>query len=312
MMDTGAPVNTWMPSFDEHAEVMGDDTVVSIRGDFMSTYVAGRLERSSPLTTAGSGVLTPLDGVSSGRPYGWFGWKGDQIVRSQDQGRNWFSVGRVPEAPLRTLALAKDGRLFAQTQAESLFLSSDLGRTWERSFAWLDDYDFVVATGVSPDGLESPLHCLLTAPESVVKVRFDIAGCFGGTTSQLELELSQGDATLLGRSGGGETPLEVRSRKLSRDEGQRILRTLVDAATRKEAPLDCRSTTRYRTIIEWSCSLKEPEERDVEFEAAGCGPLIRVDLVGAATSSGTASAEGYARSLGVYEAAARALEGPSR
>jgi photosystem II stability/assembly factor-like uncharacterized protein len=308
----GAAVETLVPSFMRDAVVMDDATAVTLDGNRVSTYVSGRRVRASPLTTAGSGVLTPLDGLGPRQPEAWFGWKADQVVLSQDQGQRWFSVGRVPGKPLRTLALAKDGRLFAQTQAKKLFVSMDLGRTWEPSKAPLDAHDFAVATGASPQRLESPLHCLLTAPEAVVKVRFDIVGCFGGTNSHLDLALSEGQATLAGRSEAGEKPLEVRARTVSRDEGQRILRALVDAATREETPLGCESTTRYQTSIEWSCAPKQAARHKVEFEASGCGPLTRVDVVGGATSTGAATPDGYARSLGVYGAAAQALEGASR
>ncbi|MCY1022473.1 hypothetical protein [Pyxidicoccus sp. MSG2] len=47
-------------------------------------------------------------------------------------------------------------------------------------------------------------------------------------------------------------------------------------------------------------------------EAPGCGLLTRVDLVGGATSAGAVDPGGYARSLGVHQSAARALEDASR
>ena len=273
--DDGAPVNIRVPSFNERAAVMGDDTVVKVGDNLVSTYVSGRRVGISPLTTRGSGVLTALDGLVSRQPDVWFGWKEDQVVLSHDQGLHWFSAGHVPEKPLRILAFTKDGRLFAQTQAEKLLVSADLGRTWERSTALLDAYDFAVATDASPEKLESPLHCLLTAPEAAVTVRFDTEGCFDGTKSQLALGVSKRRVTLSGRSGAGENPLEVRSRKLPHDEGQRILRALVDSATRQETPLGCDSTTRYKTVIEWSCSPKERRRRKVEFEAPGWRDLVR-------------------------------------
>ncbi|MFP2926643.1 WD40/YVTN/BNR-like repeat-containing protein [Pyxidicoccus sp. 3LG] len=308
-----APSNAWVPSFEKSAAVMGDDTVVRFGGKLMSTFLSGRLVKTGPLTTAGSGVLTPLEGLGPRQSGPWFGWKGDQVVVSHDQGLSWLSVGRVPEQPLRTLTLTKDGRLFALTGTGALLDSPDVGRTWTRSAGWLDGYDFAVANGAPPEGLESPLHCLLTAPEAVVKVRFDSVGCHGGTESRLEMNLSKSRAVLSGKYGGGEKPVEVRSRKLTRDDGQRILRTLVDAATRQEVPLGCTSTTRYETVIEWSCSPKESWRRKVAFEASECEPFTEVGLVGGATPAGVAdSKKGYARSLGVHEAAARALEDASR
>ncbi|AKQ67837.1 Glycosyl hydrolase, BNR repeat protein [Myxococcus hansupus] len=302
------------PRSRERVAVMGDDTVVRVNRGLLSTYVSERLVRTSPLTTAGSGVLVPLDGLGPRRQdtgFGWkrdswFGWKEGQIVLSHDQGLSWFVVGRVPEAPLRTLAITKDGKLFAQTQAEKLFVSMDRGRTWKRSTAWLDAYDFAVATGASPEGLESPLHCLLTTPEAAVKVRFDIMGCFGGTESQLELDLSKNHVLLSGHSDAGEKALKVRSRKLPRDEGLRILRALVNAATQQETPPGCYSTIQYKTVIEWSCSPKESWRRTVAFDASDCGQIARVDLAGGATPLS------YARSLGVYKVASHALEGAAR
>ncbi|AGC43399.1 glycosyl hydrolase [Myxococcus stipitatus DSM 14675] len=301
-----------MPSLSDQDAVMGADTVVTIHGDLLHTFVAGRRVRVTPLTTPGSGVLTPLDGVLTLERERWVGWTGAKVLLSHDQGLSWFTVGLVPEAPLRTLVFAKDGRLFAQAQSENLFVSWNLGRTWNRSTTWLDAHDFAVATGVPPERLETPLQCLLIAPEAEVTVRFDISDCWPRSKNHLALNLANDHATLSGRYEAHQNPLEVHSRKLTREAARRILRGLVSAATQQETQLRCESIMKYTTLIEWSCSPDGTDRRTLEFIASGCGVLTPADIMGGGTMSGGAEPTDYARALGVYDLAVRALEGTVR
>ncbi|QSQ17532.1 WD40/YVTN/BNR-like repeat-containing protein [Myxococcus landrumensis] len=302
---------TWhprLPATDYQGAVMGADTVVTVRGHLLDTFVAGRRVRLSPLTTAGSGVLSPLDGLLAHSSETWFGWTGGQVLLSYDQGMSWFAVGRVPEERLHTVVRAKDGRLFVQGPSMTLFVSRNEGRTWARSTTWLEARDFAVATGVPSEKLETPLQCLFTAPEAVVTVRFDIAGCLGGSKNHLALELSKGHATLSGRYAARQEPLEVHSRKLLREEAQSVLRGLVRAATHQETWSDCYTTTEFKTVIEWSCSPTASERQTLEFVSHGCGLRSQVDIDG----GGAAATPEYDRALGVHNVAVRALEGTLR
>ncbi|WP_158513123.1 YCF48-related protein [Myxococcus hansupus] len=312
--DDEVPVMTRMPDpwndNSRDATVMGDETAVRVRGNLLSIYVSGRRVRTSPLTTAGTGVSAPLDGLTPSQSNAWVGWKEDQVMVSFDQGHSWFFVGRVPEKPLRNVAISKDGRLFGQMQTERLFVSMDLGRTWTRSTAWLDAYDFAVAMGDAPEGLESPLHCVLTAPEAIVKVRYKSYGCSGfESETQLDLNLSKERVVLAGSSNGFEHRFQVQSRKLPRDEGLKILRALVNATTRQETPPGCYHHQPYKTVIEWSCLPEASWRRKVEFKPDRCGPPTRKPLVGGATKPGATTFEDYERGVGVYKFARLVLEG---
>ncbi|QSQ17531.1 WD40/YVTN/BNR-like repeat-containing protein [Myxococcus landrumensis] len=301
----GGAVHARTPSFGEPMTDMGADTVVKVRGRLLHTFRAGRLVRTSPLTTPRSGVLTKLDGMNTDKPSTWTGWKASQVMLSHDQGRSWFSVGRVPEAPLHSLHITEDDVLVAWTQSRRSFASSDFGLTWGQSTA----ENPASATGVPLTEPEYQLQCLRNAPEAAVKVRFGLAGCGADEENHLALDVSEARATLSGKSVVRKKPRVVQPRALSPDEGRRFLRALVTAATRQEAPLGCKSNTRYRAVIEWSCSPGSPERHTLEYEAEACRPRTPVNLVGAAMATGDSESQGYARALGVHDLAARALEG---
>ncbi|WP_342379991.1 hypothetical protein NVS55_10570 [Myxococcus stipitatus] len=298
----GGAVHDQTPSFGEPLSVMGADTTVKVQGRLLHTLRAGRLVRTSPLTTPGTGVLTRLDGMEAYKPSTWTGWKASQVMLSHDQGRSWFSVGRVPEGPLRSVSITQDDVLVAQTRSKRWFASSDFGLTWAHSTS----EDPASATSVPLTEQEYQLHCLLKAPEATVKVTFGLVGD-GGAEHHLSLSISKARATLSGSSVTGRQPLTVQARALAPDAAQRFLRALVDVATRQGAPLGCESNSRYSVVLEWSCS---PEPRHtLEYESAACGSPTGVAQVSGATTVGDAESEGYARARGVYDLAARTLEG---
>ncbi|AGC43400.1 hypothetical protein MYSTI_02071 [Myxococcus stipitatus DSM 14675] len=301
----GGAVHARTPAFGEPMTVMGADTLVKVRGRLLHTLRGGRLVRTSPLTTPGSGALTRLDGLETAKPTTWTGWKGAQVMLSHDQGRSWFSVGRVPEAPLRSLSITEDDVLVAWAQSQRSFASSDFGLTWGQSTAESP----ALATGVPLTEQEYQLHCLLNAPEAAVKVRFGLVGCNADEENHLALEVSNARALLSGKYPARKKPLTVQSRVLSPDEARRFLRALVAAATREEKPLGCESNSRYRAVLEWSCSPGSSVRHSLEYEAEACGPRTHATLVGEAMVAGDSESEGYARALGVHDLAARALEG---
>ncbi|MCY1082711.1 YCF48-related protein [Archangium lansingense] len=308
----GVPVEQWVPFLGEaeHATSPGGDTVVALvvadqREMRLALSVSGQLVRKGPPVSQGSGVLTPLEGLVRKSPETWLGWAGEQLAASHDEGRTWFQLGRVPQTPIRALAFLKEDTVLAELGTGELLRSKDFGRLWEPSTSPLDAYDFAVASGrtASP---ETPFDCVLTTAPASMKLHLDNLGCFHQVEGQLSVKLSSDGAELSGKSLDNK-PVKLGSKKLSRAEGERIVRELVAAATRQETPLGCDSTTKYTAILEWSCPSGHVKEGTVRFRAPGCGALT----YGSATTWGSNAPGSYARALGLHQAASEEFKSAS-
>ncbi|WNG21165.1 WD40/YVTN/BNR-like repeat-containing protein [Cystobacter fuscus] len=302
----GVPVEQWVPFLgEEKAAALGEDTVVALGKGRLYTFVSGQLLRAGPPVSQGSGVLTPLEGIARKAPDEWLGWAGDQIVASHDEGRSWFQVGRVPQTPLRAIAFLKTQTVLAELGTGALLRSENFGRTWKTSTSPLDAYDFALASGRTP-APGNPFECVPgTAPASM-KVHYTESGCFNVFEGVLSVQLSPGEALLsVERDAGGAEGKQVRERrKLSRGDGERIIRELMAAAARQETMPDCGFTTSYSASIEWSCPSGPIKKRSVSLNDSSCDPqdLSYLRILGVDPLSA------YSRALGIHQAVHEVLE----
>lgn len=305
-----AAPDTWVPALDEDAIVMGKDAVVTLEGDTLRTHVSGQFVWAGPLRSAGTGVLTPLEGVVQKSHETWLGWTGEHVVATFDAGRSWLTVGRLPQAPVQTLVFLKNGTALARTETGTLLRSPDydIGRTWMTTTDALAAYDFAVNAGPAQgEGrVSSPFECLLSTAPASMKVEFGLHGCFHAIDNTLSLELSQDGARLSGELGarmGNSDSVRVEPRALSRAEGERIVRELDEVATREEVPTGCGSTNSYMVAIEWSCPSSPVKGGRVELRASDCSlpDGLRSHLP-----------DGYERARWVHQVAERTLKNASR
>jgi len=316
----GVPVEQRAPFLGD-ATVMGDDTVVALEDRTLTTFVAGQRVLKGPLMTPGSGVTRRLEGLARRTDTEWLGWVGEQMVATEDAGRSWYAVGRVPSTPVRALVFLKDGTALAELPGGALLRSENSGRDWKPGTDLMDAYDFTQVAGRRPGAAavarasaplrDTPFDCLLSSPSATLKVRFDIGGCYGSSRSWLALNLRPDGAEVSGVDAHRKEPVNVEPRMLPRAEGETLVRELIAAATRAETPLGCISTTYYSATLEWSCP-SQPTASQVRFSAMGCGSMVRVDLVGGAMSTGRAAPDAYARALAIHRLAGAVLQGQAR
>jgi photosystem II stability/assembly factor-like uncharacterized protein len=294
------PLPQWIPSF-EQAWALSSDTVLA-RG--LILYVKGQLERGGPLRTQGNGQLTRLDGFIQQSPRLWKGWVGAVVVASHDEGRSWYRMGNTAGQPIHALAAPGDGSLFAELSRGRLLRSSDGGLSWRPAAQW-DVYDFTVAEGRAPGSTtlvpspESPLACLLSSSDAWLQVEYDSIGCFGGTQNALELSVQREGGHL--RGGREEAyagdPNAVRvDQRLERTAGEKMMRTLVEAATRAEQGPSCYSTARRAVRLKWSCG-------SGLFKTTG-----HAEFMGSSCAAFSEGPEPYGRAVGVFNAAWNVLE----
>jgi photosystem II stability/assembly factor-like uncharacterized protein len=301
----GAEPRTWVPALNEDAVALGQDAVVTLEGSRLRTHVLGQLLWAGPLRSAGTGVLSPLQGLALKSDEEWLGWTGEHVVATFDAGRSWLTVGRVPQGPVQTLVLLKSGTALARTATGTLLRSPpyDLGRTWEPTTDALDAYDFAMNAGPAPGEarVSSPFECLLSTAPASLNVQFAHRGCFHSINNTLSLELSQDGARL---SGELESLWQTRDRvlveprELSRVEGERIVRELAEVATREELPFDCGSTNSYHVVIKWSCPSSPMKGGKLEVEASDCSLPERMSV---------RLPENYKRAPHVHKVAERTL-----
>ncbi|OJT19254.1 hypothetical protein BO221_37855 [Archangium sp. Cb G35] len=296
----GVPVEQWVPFLGEggDAATVGEHTVVALDDVGVSLHVSGQFVRAGPPVSQGSDVLTPLEGIARKDSGTWMGWVGDQLLASRDEGRSWFRVGSVPQTPLRALALLKEDTVLAELGNGTLLRSENFGRAWSPSTSPMDVYDFAVASGrdAAP---ETPFDCVLTTPSASMKVRIEETGCFHHIADLLSVKLSPDEAELaVEYTERQRNEREQVKRKLSRAQGESIVRKLLEAAVRQETSSGCGSTTSFKATLEWSCPSGKLQEGKVEFHASDCDPR-----------PGMAPMHGYTRSLGLHQAASEVFAG---
>ncbi|MCY1019795.1 WD40/YVTN/BNR-like repeat-containing protein [Pyxidicoccus sp. MSG2] len=308
----GAPAS-WVPALNEDAVAMGENAVVTLGGSQLRTHVSGRLAWAGPLRSAGTGVATPLDGIAQKSSAEWLGWSGEHVVATFDAGRSWVKVGRFPQTPIQRLVFLKTGTALARTATGTLLRSRDVhfGREWVIATEAMDTYDFEMNAGPSAGEarVSSPFECLRSTAPATVDVRFIEQGCEHYVENTLRLELTRDGASLSGRL--EESRLTVESvrvdhwkadaLKLSRTEGERILRELEEAATHEEAPTGCGSTNSREVVLEWACPSSPVKEGRLVFKADKCG----------GHESLTRWPGGYARALHLFQIAARTVKNAS-
>ncbi|WP_164015413.1 WD40/YVTN/BNR-like repeat-containing protein [Pyxidicoccus trucidator] len=302
----GAP-DTWVPALNEDAVAMGGDAVVTLGGNQLRTHVSGRLAWAGRLRTVGTGVLTPLDGIAQKSQEEWLGWAGEHVAATFDAGRSWVTVGRFPQTPVQRLVFLKTGTALARTAGGTLLRSRDLlfGREWVTTTDGLDAYDFAVnAEPTTGEPLESaPFGCLLSTATASMQIRFTDQGCFHSVKNALQLEFTRDGASLSGTmeepSLAGPHSVRVEQLKLSRAEGERIVREVAEAATHEEAPTDCGSTSSRIVVIEWACPSSPAKDGSLRLQAEYCS---RRD------GELTLRPGGYARALHVFKVAAQTLK----
>lgn len=321
------PVEEWVPLFEKawKATDQGVWSAVARSGlpQFLRLDVEGVRVLQGPLLTRGRGAMTRLDGVRQASPTRWFGWTGAQVVVSETAGRGWFRGGSASPRPIQELAPQRDGSLLAEVEGGRLWRSTDEGHTWVPAQHLMDAHDFARVAGREPGGKApepgqpspppgSPFDCLLSQSQVRLDVWFNVRGCFAETRSVLHFERRPGGAWLSGQLQVGIVEPEVPvNTMLSREEEARFLRQWVEAATRPETWMQCRSTTEREVKVQWSCGsglLKR--SWTAEFRSHGCSPL-EGKLIGRLTANGIEAwspSDDYARAVGLHEVARAALE----
>ncbi|MBN9688529.1 MULTISPECIES: YCF48-related protein [unclassified Corallococcus] len=291
------PVEQWIPSFWKAQAFPHDTVAVLSQSSTLTTYVSGQIVREGPMLMRGQGRLTRLDGSIQRSERHWLGWSGDQVVATHDAGQSWFRQGNTSGRSIHTLVLLENGILLAELDGGRLLRSKDDGWTWAPAERW-EAHDFTVATGRNP-GTEHPLACLLATSDAMLQIEFESRGCFGGSTSALELRVRTEGAHLRGSQDGYPDAILV-DQRMDRTAGEQLLRKLVDAATRTEHGMRCQSTTAAEVRMTWSCGsgLFKASQR-AKLTGSLCSPL-RQRAEGAP--------EPYDRVDGVFDAARDVLE----
>ncbi|WP_237080098.1 hypothetical protein [Myxococcus xanthus] len=87
-----------------------------------------------------------------------------------------------------------------------------------------------------------------------VKVDYVVTGCWVFTQSTFYLKVTRSGAEVSGRGDDWEDPVKLSPKKLSRAEGERILRDLTSAMLRRESEsASGHAPTHYETTVEWAC-----------------------------------------------------------
>ncbi|WP_002637775.1 hypothetical protein [Myxococcus hansupus] len=143
---------------------------------------------------------------------------------------------------------------------------------------------------------EEILRCLSEDLPVAVKVDYSVMTHPMVTMSTFYLKVGLSGATVSGRSYSGEDPVRLSPRRLSRAEGERILRDLTSAMLRREAGAVTASVSvRHGAFVEWACGAVETKRGVVELTAH-------------VHDSNDKDAEGsYSRVLGVRDVVVKAL-----
>ncbi|NMO19801.1 hypothetical protein HPC49_39015 [Pyxidicoccus fallax] len=271
---SGAP-ETWVPAMREYTVPMGKDTVVVLEGRYLRAYVSGRLRWAGPLRSAGTGVLTPLEGMARKSPEEWLGWTGEHAVATFDAGRNWVPVGRFPKTPVRRLLFLEGDKVLARAADGTLMRSTshEFGSDWRTTTDAMDAFDFARRTRLASDTspASAPFECVLAAAPASLKVQFDQLGCFHFIKNSLSLEFTQQGVRLSGvLTNGEEDSQRIEPRVLSRAEAERIVQSLAKATTGEEQKPGCGSTSSLEAAIEWTCPASAETYGKLELSADDC------------------------------------------
>ncbi|WP_228559662.1 MULTISPECIES: hypothetical protein [Myxococcus] len=129
-----------------------------------------------------------------------------------------------------------------------------------------------------------------------VKVYYPEFGCGFSTSSTFYLKVTQSGAEISGRGDDEGNPVKLSPRKLSRAEGERILRDLTSAMLRRESEsASGDAPTTYFAHVEWACGVRGAERGTTRFKALNHG-LYSMD------EGGT-----YARAVGIRDVVVKAL-----
>lgn len=284
-------MNKWAP--------WGEQGVVS---PDLAFFQAGVQVRNSPPLSAGGSSRVQLQGLESARGGSW-GWAGPRTFRSYD-GETWFAAGSVP-APVTRIAALDSGVVLARTASGDLFRSGGDGGDWTKTESPLDARDFALSVGEPAPKRLSP-ECVLSARPATLTVHFGMNGCFGGSESQLKLELQErGASAKVKLDGGFEKSGEKFLHSLSRQKAEAAARALVQAALRDETETHCHSTSETFATLEWSCGEDETEVKGgpVRLSSHDCDPS-GVEL-GNNDDSREHPPNSYSRAIGVAHEAER-------
>jgi hypothetical protein len=164
----------------------------------------------------------------------------------------------------------------------------------------------VVLSGAEPRHVGwsngSTWDCVATAADGRLEIEFAIHGCFGGTRSSLVLDVKHGVATLSGRLEAGLDPPVTTARVLSSQERHELMAELGERMGRAEVPNGCFSTALYDVKLKWTCGGASESNR---FQSSQCEPEEKWPLLR------PAEAPAYARAIGLYRAAERAVRARS-
>ncbi|WP_426756156.1 hypothetical protein [Myxococcus sp. Y35] len=151
---------------------------------------------------------------------------------------------------------------------------------------------------------EEALRCLSEDLPVAVKVDYPVTSCAGDSKSTFYLKVGPSGAEVSGRGNDWWDPVKLSPRKLSRVEGERILRDLTSAMLRDETQLSCGgSTSNYVAIVEWACGAGDTKRGTVGFMA----PICSLTEGYGSDARGT-----YARAAGIRNVVVKALRQAQR
>lgn len=280
------------PALESHRVAVGSK-VVAVAGTRIEIYENGRLIRAGPATSPASGNTVLLQGETPGAENRW-GWHQEQVFQSSDGGLSWFRGGTL-DAPVERIAVVNDKRILLRAGG-SLRSSTDRGATWEKTDALDLRADWERITGENQDLAPGDrVDCALRNPARV-ELHFGVQGCFGGSATQITLQLGTGVARVYGPS--GERPIPIAA-------AHEAIQELSTAASRVEVPSECTSTNRNFARLRWTCA--DSSEAVMSFETYDCGERTELETVGGMTIWGQPQSGAYARANGVRQWGERLL-----
>ncbi|QDF01652.1 hypothetical protein [Myxococcus xanthus] len=132
-----------------------------------------------------------------------------------------------------------------------------------------------------------------------VKVDYVVTGCWVFTQSTFYLKVTRSGAEVSGRGDDWEDPVKLSPKKLSRAEGERILRDLTSAMLRRESEsASGHAPTHYETTVEWACGGVRGAKRGTVAFMAPAYDLYFPD---------EGEGDTYARAVGIRDVVVKAL-----
>jgi photosystem II stability/assembly factor-like uncharacterized protein len=285
---------------------------VRIEDKLLVFETPGEPGRRAPPRLVGSGKTARLEAVER------FGQLACGFAQGKlflaDDGRSWYLAGDLPAAPGRITFVS--AQVVVLDSPGGTFRSTDRGKHWRPSpSAWLDlrDAERVRARAHGRElQVENPFACVATAPRAELGVELGtVSDHSPGMRRRLELSVRDGSATLTSNPDVGYR-MALPPQPIDQAERTRIAKELGESTLRFEQSSACTTTYLHQVTVTWTCSTGGPvREGKLSFESDACddygardGATFRQAHVRvASTSTAGGPPAGYARAIGIRDAA---------